>query len=281
MKLLFPALLLCFMMACDDPEPQPAFIVVEGVENTSTGENADDLSITEVWLFTNGDFLGAYAIPARIPVLLTGTTAVEIRLGVRQDGRSIVPEIYPFYRTFNRTVDLQPGVETNLGTIPVSYTTETNFALSEDFEPGRPRVFTEVITGETGAVASSETVYQGTASGKITLTDDVRTVEIATAESFSDLTSFSVGNVWVEVNYLSDVPVIWGIVGIAPGAGFTRIYDPGFNPSSEWNKIYFNLTGVVGNSMLDSYNFALTAFMNDPEQTMGTVFLDNIKVLYL
>jgi hypothetical protein len=254
---------------------------VEGALSTETGERETDLSISEVWLTVDGIFLGAYDIPARIPVLTAGLATVDLRWGIRQDGRTQFPDIYPFYEPILRTIDLVPGSTINLGILPVSYSAETNIIINEDFEPNNQRSFTDILAGESGLVASTENVYQGEASGKITLTPGNQTVEIASRDVYSGLTDFMRGNVWIEVTFRSDVPVIWGVVGILPGVGLSRFYDPGFNPSDTWRKIYFNVTGAVGNSLLEEYNFSLFTSINGAEITSGNVFLDNIKVLYL
>lgn len=281
MKHLFTLLLLLLLVACDKSEPEPAYITVEGALSTETGEREVDLAVMEVWIFVDDTFLGAYDLPARIPVLASGTTEVELRWGIRVDGRSQVPDIYPFYEPILRTIDLVPGSTTDLGVLPVTYSAETNIIINENFEPGSQRIFTDIIRGEGGLEVSTENVYQGQASGKITLSPDNIAVEVASRDTYSGLTDQMRGNVWIEVTFQSDIPVIWGIVGILPGSGFSRFYDPGFNPSTTWQKIYFNVTAAVGTSLLEDYNFSLFTSVADAEVMEGTVFLDNIKVLYL
>lgn len=266
---------------CDEPEPEPAYITIDGVEEATSGFDQDDLSITEAWVFADGTFLGAYEFPARVPILLSGETSIEVRMGIRQNGILLTPDIYPFYAPVVRQLDLVPGTTQALGVLPVTTAPETQFALSEDFEPGRNRVFTSLLTGQSGIEVITQGAYQGAGSGRIDLDADQPVVEIATDMSFSGLTGLDRGNVWLEVTYRSDVPVVWGVVGIDPATGFQRSYDPGFNPSNDWNKIYFNLTSSIIFSELANYSFALTAFLDENGVSSGSVFLDNIKVLYL
>ena len=90
-----------------------------------------------------------------------------------------------------------------------------------------------------------------------------------------------IGQVWLEVDFRSDASVIWGVVEpVFPGESPRRFYDPGFIGQTNWTKIYFNLTEVIVLSDLPQYRFGLTAFLNDLEQDSGTIYLDNIKVLY-
>lgn len=274
-------LLVLSFSACDEPEPEPAYLIVEGAIDPNTGETDEDLAIFEVWLFVDSVFLGAYDLPARIPILTTGSATIELSWGIRQDGRSQVPEAYPFYTTIVQTLDLIPGNTINLGTLPVTYTSETNIIINEDFEPGGQPAFPIILTGTGGIQVSTQDVYQGQGSGKITLTEANPTVEVASRESFTGLTDQMRGNVWIEINFRSDVPVIWGVTGVLPGMGFSRFYDPGFVASTRWQKIYLNVTAPVGTSTLEAYNFGLFTTLNGTELTEANVFLDNIKVLYL
>ncbi len=62
-------------------EPLPAYIYIPAFElRTTQGEGSASSAITDVWLTVNGEFLGAYELPARIPVLQTGWTHKPIEL---------------------------------------------------------------------------------------------------------------------------------------------------------------------------------------------------------
>jgi len=265
---------------CNDAEPQPSFLEIEGIRfTTSPSQGSASQNITELWVFADNVFLGAYDIPARVPLLNAGTTEIRVEFGVRQNGIAQVPEIYEFYAPVSRTVDLIPGETTNLGTLDVVYRNDINFALLEDFESSRQRVFTDLLVGTATLEASDENVFEGAASGRIELTSDLPSVEIATLADFTGLiTGFA--NVWLEVDVLAQGPVVWGVAGNVPGSGLQRFYGPGSLPNTEWTKIYFNLTQTIFNSDLDTYSFALNAFINPTELETGLIFLDNLKVLY-
>jgi hypothetical protein len=58
-----------------------------------------------------------------------------------------------------------------------------------------------------------------------------------------------------------------------------RVFDPGFLPRGEWTKIYFNLSPIVGTANLSEFRVALSTLLNN-EADAGTVYLDNMKLLY-
>ncbi|MCP9234597.1 hypothetical protein [Lewinella sp. JB7] len=274
---LLPALLLT---ACPpDLETAPALIVVEGFElKTEENEGAATADITEVWAFAGEDFIGVFPLPARIPLLRVGPTELRLEAGVRQDGRSVTPEIYPFYAPVRRTLDAVSGRTQNLGTLPIRYRDDAVFGFIEDFEAGRPRTFTDVVAGDGGLVPQTEVVRSGGTAGAVELRDSNRLVEIATAQTFTGLGTVPI-NVWLEVDYRSDAPAVFGVIGQRNGIG-VRVFDPGFLPRAEWTKIYFNLGPVIGSADLDELRVAISTLLDDARDR-GTVYLDNLKLLYL
>lgn len=278
--LLFPALL--GLTACElinPAEELPAYLYVApftvATDEFSQGSSND--RITEGWVFVDGVFLGAYDLPATIPVLAEGSTEIRVEAGIRENGISRTPDIYLFYQPFTATLDLQP-LQTDTLRPATRYTDDTKVAFVEDFEDTRSRVFTQVIIGEGEPLQrTQEVVFEGSYSGKITLTEDQPVVEIATSRSFRDLLENNI-YVFLEVNYRSEAPVVWGVVG-RKGLDQVRAYDPGFSPKAEWNKIYFNLSGVIFDSQLEEYNIALQAFLGEGEPP-ADIYLDNIKLLH-
>lgn len=277
---LIVVLLLLLSPSCNPAEEEPAYITIDGVVENSSGLDAAALAITEVWVFANSTFLGAYALPARIPLLLSGETEIEVRMGIRVNGVNETPDTYPFYAPVLRTLDLIPGDTHPLGILPVSYGSNATFLIQEDFEVGTPRVFTQLLVGQRGIETDNTTVFQGNGAGQIRLDEDNPAVEIVSEQLYSNLTSLSQGNVWLEVSYLSEVIVLWGIAGSQPGQPLDRIYDLGFRPRSNWQKIYFNLTRIIVTSDLESVNFGLRTFLSETNEGSGNVWLDNIRVIY-
>ena len=271
---------LSLLPACDDPEPSPAYLQIDSftVDFDTSTQGSESSKITDVWVFADGLFLGVYALPATVPVLAEGDTEIRLEAGVLENGRSVTPNIYPFYEPFVRTVTLIPGQTTSLEP-ETSYRNEAQFAFIEGFEASQPRVFNLNWFGTPELGLSRDTVFEGEFSGVLRLDRDNPTVVIATEFDFTNLLNQTNPNVWLEVNYLSTASVAWGVVGID---NFTpvEVFDVGFLPSEEWNKIYLNLSQSIFNSDLEAYSFAFQAFLSQEGQTEAAVYLDNIKLLY-
>lgn len=277
--LLSLATLLSFTGCPADLEVIPAYITIDGfdLQTPELGPSTSDIS--EVWVFAgeNNNFIGAFPLPARIPITRTGSTAIRLEPGVKQNGVSVTPEIYEFYTPVLRTLELVPGETVDVGTPVIGYRPEAKLAIFETFEPGFTRSFSERVRGDTSIVVTQEVIRTGEFSGKIYLSDDDPLVEVASTESFSGLTDVR-NYVWLEMDFRSDANGQWGATG-ANGIDIIRFFDAGFRPQAEWTKIYFNLTETIIESTLDEYRINLTTLL-PPELSEGAVYLDNIKLIH-
>lgn len=277
---------LCLLLQCDLINPEesiPAFIRIEQFElQTDIGvQGSASHKITEGWLTVNGEFLGAYQLPASVPVLMQGSVEILVEAGVKDNGISTTPDIYPFYAPFETTLTLVPGETSSLSPI-ARYDRNTQFAFIEDFEAGVTR-FQDLIEGETGLEVTDNNTFEGSYSGTIQLSTENPVVEVATLNEYSGLTDQS-PFVYLEVNYRSDAPVIFGLIGGKGTSSRTAVYDPGFNPKDSWNKIYFNLSGLLATSPFDAHQIGLRAFIPTENgqltASQATVWLDNIKLIH-
>lgn len=279
-----------FLASCEvinPEEPVPAYLYIPEVQFSTDAftEGTDSEKITEIWLSVSGDFLGAYAIPARIPLLEFGEQTITISAGIKDNGISNTPEIYPFYQGFVFDRNLQSHVIDTIRPV-FRYSDQAKFAFIEDFE-GSTSVFQVVRIGDQNQFqVSDEEPFEGNASGLITL-DSVNTIfEIATETRYGQLKEVGTA-IYLELNYKSDVPVVFGLVGYNegdfPSEGIILL-DPGFFPSDTWNKIYFNLTENIFELNKDEYQIALQAFIpyenGQPSVKTAKVYLDNIKLLH-
>ncbi|MEL7220259.1 MAG: hypothetical protein AAGJ93_03005 [Bacteroidota bacterium] len=247
--------------------------------NLATQGSASE-KITEAWVFIDGVFLGVYDLPATVPVLQAGVTEVTVEAGIRDNGISSTPEIYPFYEAYEVNLDLVPGETFNVQP-QTQYLSNTKFALIEDFEDNRPRLFTQQILGSGEISLVTADAFEGQYSGFFGLSKENQPIlEISTELAFSELQEDGVF-VYLEVNYRSDAPVLWGIVGETDAiTGLERYYGSGFTPKAEWNKIYFNLSQSIFDSQLDEFQVGLQAFLRVEDPDTANVYLDNIKLVH-
>lgn len=281
------------MSSCEviNPEEEiPAFVHVQPFTLSTNGnlEGTASSKITEVWVFLGADFLGAYSLPATVPILATGEQELSFQAGIKDNGISSLPEIYPFYEKYTITLNLESG-KTDTIQPSTSYVNNTIFEFIEDFESPN-HIFSDDIDNieESEIVTTQDDVFEGNRSGKIILTKDFPSITVATAinRPFKDLQKNSVF-VYLEVNYKSDVDVVWGIA-THPNANNSldrRLsVDPGFIARDSWNKIYFNLSQLLFDNDGEAYQIILSSLIptidGELTQDEATIYLDNIKLLH-
>ncbi|RME96236.1 MAG: hypothetical protein D6772_12140 [Bacteroidetes bacterium] len=281
---LLGSLLLISQWSCDlinPEEPIPAYLRIEPFTlSTTASQGPNTENIKQGWLFVNGEFLGAYDLPAEVPVLAVGLSSIRIEAGIHDNGISTTPDIYPFYEPYEEEAELVPG-ETTVLSPSTRYLSRTKFAFIEDFEDGAVEHFTEAITGGVNLEVEQDMVRSGQFAGRFSLLDSLRPiVEIATAEEFSGLQGNGVF-VYLEIDYLAEAPVFWGVAGERDAiSGLERYIEPGFAPKAEWNKIYLNLSQDIFNSQLETYKIIMQALLREEDPDSANVYLDNIKLVH-
>ncbi len=283
-------LLLLLGSACDIINPAediPAYLYVPDIDLVTepSAEGTDSEKITELWLSVNNDFLGAYSLPALIPILETGPTSIVLQAGIKDNGIVSTPDIYPYYERVERELDLQPN-QTDTLRPAIGYSEETQFAFIETFERSG-HLFKDVRRGvEDQFQLVTEGAFENGQSARIKLDTANFVFEAATTERFSGLRDKS-PFIYLEVNYRSDVPVIFGLVGFdangLPSSAVAQL-NPGFAPRQDWNKIYFNLSEIAAALNKEEYQVVLQAFLpvenGQFTRQSGSVWLDNIKLVH-
>ena len=263
-------------------EPLPAYIYIPSFElRTTLGEGSPSSAITDVWLTVDGEFLGAYELPARIPVLQTGSVALRLDAGIRDNGIHATPEIYPFYAPVLLQAELEPGRIDTLNPT-TQYVPETRFALIEPFEQSE-HLLRDIRAGVPEALIwHTASPFEGRGALEISLSADQPLIELASLNRFQELGEKS-PFVYLELNYKSEVPVVFGLVAYT-NIGATQgsvLLNPGFYPVDDWQKIYFNLSPLINTSGFDAYQVVLRAVLTDStEKTGARVLLDNLKLVY-
>ncbi|MCB9294563.1 MAG: hypothetical protein H6559_15800 [Lewinellaceae bacterium] len=284
-------LALAALASCDVINPEesiPGYLYVPDIEleANSVTQGTSSERITDAWLSVDGSFLGAYTLPALIPLLETGGREIILQAGIKDNGINSTPDIYPFYEAYTTSLTLEADRTDTIRPV-ISYQNAARFAFIENFERSN-HLFQDLVgRGSLSQVQLvTEGAFEGAQSLKISLDSSSSIVELATEERFSGLTAQS-PLVYLEVNYRSDVPVVFGVIGHQAGAPASQgvaALNPGFSPSEEWNKIYFNLSSLIIGVNREEYQVALQAFIpfenGGLARNTGNVWLDNIKLVH-
>jgi hypothetical protein len=290
--LLFSGMLF-FFSACDIVNPDesiPAYIHVEPFEmDADYGvEGSASEKITDVWVFAGGQNIGVYDLPATLPILLEDTSDIRLFPGIKKNGISASPVIYPFYRSFAFSGELEAAT---IDTIrpQTSYLDDLTFVVNERFDVAHSMKFdidgnlnTRMEITNTGSE-----VLEGGGSGKIVLDTTNSLIEVGTLDAFTDLPTTGLP-VYLELDYRTDIELAISLVGFDQTGGSFPGAVLFLNPQSEWNKVYFDVTDTVtflNDAAISGFRILLAARL--PRDGNGNftldravILVDNLKLLH-
>ncbi|MCS6917405.1 MAG: hypothetical protein RMK52_05500 [Chitinophagales bacterium] len=234
------------------------------------GQGSSSQRITDVWLYDEADFIGAFELPRTIPVLRSGASSLYLLAGIWDNGISEVRVPYPFYQPDTVLAQLVAGQVTSV-TPTFTYRKATRFHFIEDFEAGNLFSFTG---GDTMLMRQSQEIFEGSYSAALYLDKAARAYE-----GRSPAYTLPLGEpVYVELNYRCDHPFQVGLLGTKQGIN-TYFYKWNINPKPYWNKIYLNLGRDVNEMQADQYHILLRAVLDTAAFTQAAIYLDNIKLV--
>ncbi|HOY04811.1 MAG TPA: hypothetical protein PLO67_05375 [Saprospiraceae bacterium] len=283
------ALALFFSACKDQPEPIPAYVKLEPFTVNATGGAAAQ-KITDGWLYVNGEFLGAYTLPATVPILAEGQSEVWVFPGVKKNGIITTPDIYSMMVRHDQDYTLTPGQTTVVQPV-TKYDDDTVYPwdlVRASFD-GFGSVLLEDRDDNAGLnfrVTDSD-AFGGTGKSVLLEVDTAHQaplMEIATEEV--TLPTAGAQQTWLELNYKNEIPFQLWLVGTKssqPNELMQFVYQ--FNVSEDWNKTYFNLTEFVVAMQQDKYRLFFVVEL--PTDNAGkytrekaAVRLDNMRLLH-
>ncbi len=287
LKAVVVALLFLSIFSCNKFEGDqtvPAYISIDTINlNTdyfSQGSNSHN--ITDAWVYVNDQLIGAFELPATIPILARGKQKLEIRPGIKLNGIGGTRVPYPFYQPY--TVQDFNFIEDSIRKInPVtSYYNTVGYAWLEDFEG------TSISLSKTAQ--SDTSIYKTTPinnpeaflsefssySGIVNLTPDKNSFKIASFNAF--ILPGNGSPVMLEVDYKCDRSFGVGMFASISGT-IVDIPLIVVNKSDTWNKIYINLGPNISayTSASDFKVYFESSVFDDNE---ASYYFDNIKLIY-
>ncbi len=280
-----------FMSSCDKFEGDqtvPAYVRIDTIylgNNPMLEEGALTHNFTDVWVYLNDNLLGAYELPATVPVLASGQNKLTLYPGIKLNGMSGTRTPYVFiepkeYENFNFVVD--SVIERNP---TVTFRDNIVFAWLENFEDAslslKPTSNSDTTMNR--ILYSSANPPYGLASGA-GYTDAAHPVlEMTTFDNEAGGFDFPRYGEYVlmEMEYNTNVRMLVGLFVHDYASGIIQHSVVILNPTaSQWKKIYVNFTPAI-----DQYNSAdyFNVFFRSEKQSgeeVDYVYLDNLKVIY-
>ena len=259
-----------------------SYVTIESFNyNTNNNETIpfsndfESINISDCWVTFNGQFIGAYEMPSNIPVHMSGNINARISPGIKVNGISSNRIIYPFYKEYEISTEI--NLDQNIELYPITEYRD-NVDLDDltggDFEIGNILIATEF--SDTIPITQTENVFQGNKSCAIYLDTTnqyflIKNIEPLTFQNYID-------DVFLELDFKSSIPFRVGLIlnnDVSIRQEHMIIYE-----SNDWKKLYLDLSPIIGlGGNLNNYNIYFEADLPD-EMSSGFVYLDNLKIVH-
>jgi hypothetical protein len=277
-KALFYTCLLVVLASCNlinPSEPIPTYVQIDSFQFKSSNPVLTGTArqkINSAFVYIDNQLIGAYELPARIPIISNKTGLLKVAPGVILNGLNGLQLAYPFFIPDTITLANKPGTIKKISPSS-SYYSATLFKWQEDFEGGN--TFTSV-TGDTtlNRTLNLGEVYEGGASGKLYFKAPQQTAQVISTATFSLPITAS----YLELHYKNNIEFQVCIQVSYDQGGVYYEYISGFKPKNEWNKVYIDLQKFASNNRGVNYRIMIRADLPSG-MSSGYVLFDNFKVV--
>lgn len=256
----------------------PAYISIDSISLKTEYYKQGTAShlITDAWVYVDDDFLGAYELPARFPVLKSGKHTVRILPGIKKNGIAATRNNYEYYSPVQKVVNLSQDSTSKI-TASTTYQTTTSFVWMEDFEDVSITLDT-TSRSDVGIKLTpdgSPLRFEGNHSGMVMLDSIHDFFECQTHYEYI----IPYAPVYLELNFNTSNSLTIGVVTY----GYTTLYQTPIitlnSTNGVWKKIYIDLTNTLNaySGML-KYRVYLGTF-KDNGLAQSTILFDNFKVV--
>jgi len=265
----------------------PSYIYIDKIDFVTDYDlhGTNSSKIVDAWINVDGNLLGVFELPARIPILKTGTHEVMVRAGIKVNGIAASRAIYPYYTSYKLNMNLTAAKIDTIHPV-VTYTDFTIFKWKDDFEDAglslvtTKKSYTPINRYATSLIDSIPNSYLGDfAAGSVMSGDSLMIFECQTIDSVY----LSYNPIFLELNYKCNNSIV---VGMFVNKTTTTIQKAAItlNPSEkQWNKIYINLTDIVKqNPDALHYNIFIGARKsqyNIDNNKEAWLYFDNVKLV--
>ncbi len=278
------ASLLFLFQACkklNPDEPIPAYIHIEKI-NLKTNyllQGSNSEKISDAWVYIDEQLIGCFELPATFPVLYEGTHLIKVRAGIKINGIAATRAPYPFYETFQQTIELQKNTRLNLKPV-ISYASFTKFNFMENFD-GVGIILAPGPAGTEDTLKQTfikKNVFEGNGSGYAHLKKNQLNFQCVSNTSY--VLPKGGAPIFLEFNYKCNHSFVGGIYAHT-NTNTSTIPVIGINPSENWNKMYVYLTPTIsGTGNATDYNVFFGMYREDGVEDSLGLLIDNIKLVY-
>ncbi|MFB0925657.1 MAG: hypothetical protein QMB65_10325 [Vicingaceae bacterium] len=256
----------------------PAYISIDKFSLTTdySTQGSESNSITDVWVYIDDDFVGAYELPANFPVLKEGNVTVKLYAGIKENGIAANRTTYLGYAPYVQEVNLVKE-ETVVIDPQIIYEPTIKFAWLEDFDDAS-LTFLYHSNSDTIINKNSVDVKEGTFSGQVFLDPEMTFFE-AISTNLIGVPLNGLTPVYLEMDFKTNQALTIGVYLDANQYAFITL-----NTTTEWKKIYINLSEVITTNNIGATDLRLFFGMQESSSnqfvTNPEIFIDNLKVVH-
>jgi hypothetical protein len=241
--------------------------------STTAAQGSSSHNITDIWLYVDGQFQGAYPTGKLMPVVTKNKSVrIEAFAGIKNNGIADTRIPWFLYQKLQYDTLISTGQHI-VRPFTFSYNPNVSFSWVEDFEGDAGVTLIKSPISEVGYVLSTaENSFEGR-SIEMELNSAQIIAQLESTKSFTLPTANS--NVYLELNYKCNTKFEVGVFGTGTSEKAAII----LNPKESWNKIYIQLAGVVNSEPKAPTYKVYFRMINSGANPK--VQLDNIKLLYL
>ncbi len=291
-------LLFVFLLSCSKNEEAtvPAYIVIDQIDLVTNfvNEGTSNHKITTAWVFANGEAVGAFELPCKVPAILKeGKNNLRIIPGINLNGKASSRAIYEAYEELNIEVNYQKSNSKNADTLfldsadlVTSYVSNFNVYILEDFDnaglslekTNRSDTTIFKVKNDTLTFKNPQNLNEDNGdAGLLVAHSGAKRAEIAAVDGLQ--LPFGGSNVFLEMNYKCNAPFAIGVISNNSGSVNQQITYI-VNAKEYWNKLYINLvTEISANPNAKDYKVYFSLIHNSSLDT-SKVYLDNLKLVY-
>jgi hypothetical protein len=269
--------------SCDIINPTekiPAYLHIDSFVLKGSYDSVGSLSkaITDVWVLSDNEFIGAFELPATVPILMEGNHKILFRAGIKENGISNTRLYYPFYAKYEAVHNLIPKATITIN--PTIYYLESDYKmpLHEDFE-GQVTEFTKSNVSNIDLETTNQNgyVFEGQSSLFAVMKNKNDIFQIESTKIYQLPRGAAI---FMEINYKSSIALKLGYYASSAAKTYQHLVLT-LNPTTTWKKIYVNYGTEIDFEPLEyMFKFFIGALKNSGNDS-SVVQLDNIKILYL